>query len=210
MSKKLNTLNFDEVCDLFISLGANNTPSEMHGLLAGQLAAGKRMDMDGWLKEAIEFLDTETDFSKEQREQLQFIYMATLTAIADEELGFHPLLPDESTEIEQQLQCLGLWCTGFLAGFALVEKKITDLPEIVNDALNDLAAISQIGTNDDEELDTSAEEDFFQITEYVRLAAMNIFIEYAVDEAESAQANAENKSDEYLDSQSLFKGRQVH
>ena len=96
-------------------------------------------------------------------------------------------------------------------GFALVEKAVAKLPELVNDALNDLAAISQIGENEDEDLDNSAESDFFHIVEYVRLAAMNIFMEYAVVvDAPQEKLKTKPADGEYLATEKLFKGRQIH
>ncbi|NRB37750.1 MAG: UPF0149 family protein [Pseudomonadales bacterium] len=219
MSNTAKALDFDEVANLMVSLSASITPSEVHGLLAGQLAAGKRMDKSSWFAEAKTLLDIETNFSPDQQEQLLFIYMATFTQIGDAELGFYPLIPDDDLEFNLRLQCLGLWCSGFLAGFALIEKKNATLPELVNDALNDLAAISQVGANEDEELDESAESDFFQIIEYIRLAAMNIFIEYAaeadaqqVKPAANTESFVEGKStdNKYLGSEQLFTGRKVH
>ena len=56
-----------------------------------------------------------------------------------------------------------------------------------------------------------SEEDYVQIVEYVRLAAMNIFVEYAVDEVErDLTTSSENAPDEYLSAQSLFKTRKLH
>ena len=112
------------------------------------------------------------------------------------------------SEVEIRLTCLSQWCQGFLAGFALVEKQVADLSEMINDALNDLAAISQVGMNDDDDWNDSAEEDYFQIVEYVRLAAMNVFVEYAVDKSENESSVV--ASDAYLDSQSLFNARKLH
>ena len=207
MSKSVPRLDFDEVSDLFVSMGAGNSPSEMHGLLSGQLAAGKRMDYPQWLAEARQFIDTDSDFSAQEQEVLQFVYMSTLTSLADEQLGFYPLLPSDELPLEQRLNCLGYWCQGFLAGFALVEKQMTELPEIVNDAVKDLAAIAQVGVNESEDWDDSQDEDYIQIVEYVRLAAMNIFIEYAV---EAADKPVQESADDYLSAQSLFKTRQLH
>lgn len=208
MPNAAKQLDFDEVANLFVSLSAHITPSEVHGVLSGQLAAGKRMQQADWLNEAKDILDTDAGFSASQEEQLQFFYMATLTPLSDSELSFQALIPDDDLEMELRLQCLGLWCSGFLAGFALVEKTTSQLPELVNDALNDLAAIAQVGANDDEDLDESAEQDFFQIVEYVRLAAMNVFIEYAPKPKDGAQKKSAD--DEYLSSEQLFKGRKVH
>lgn len=210
MTSAIRRLEFDEVCDLFTSLGAHTSPSEMHGLLSGQLAAGRRMAYREWLQEAHEFIDSDRGFSHEDEERLQFVYMATLTALADEELGFYPLLPDDDQEMEQRLSCLGLWCQGFLAGFALVEKQMAGLAEVVNDALNDLAAIAQVGINESDEWEDTAEADYAQIVEYVRLAAMNIFVEYAAGEASKGGQKMEEPTPEYLSAQSLFKTRQLH
>lgn len=207
MSKKVRRLDFDEVSDLFVELRAHSSPAEIHGQLAGQLAAGKRMDYADWFKEARDWMDTDSSFNTEQQEILQFVYMSTLTALADEQLGFYPLLPDDDSPIEDRLSCLGQWCQGFLAGFALVETNMTDLPEIVNDAMKDLAAIAQVGMEEDEQWDESVDDDYIQIVEYVRLAAMNIFLEYAVDALEQPD---QDSMDEYLSAQSLFKTRQLH
>ena len=51
MTNALPKLNytFDDFADMFVALGAFGTPSELHGLLAGQLAAGVRADAEAWL-----------------------------------------------------------------------------------------------------------------------------------------------------------------
>jgi len=48
MTNALPKLNytFDDFADMFVALGAFGTPSELHGLLAGQLAAGVRADAE--------------------------------------------------------------------------------------------------------------------------------------------------------------------
>lgn len=206
-NEKTPRLDFDEVCDLLVGLGSHQSASEVHGLLAGELAAGKRMDYAQWLEVAKEHLDVSQNFSKEQSEKLQYIYMATLISLADDQLGFYPLLAGDDAEVEIRLDCLADWCQGFLAGFALVEKQVAELSEVVNDALNDLAAISQVGVSDDDEWNESTEEDYFQIVEYVRLAAMNVFVEYAVDAPDADDSNA---PDAYLKTESLFTSRKLH
>ena len=43
------TYCFDDFADMFVELRAFGTPSELHGLMCGQLAAGVRLDADAWL-----------------------------------------------------------------------------------------------------------------------------------------------------------------
>jgi yecA family protein len=204
MNTPIRRLEFDELANLFTALGSFNSPAEMHGMLAGQLSAGRRMNLAEWLQEAQELMDVSTHLSSDDSERLQFVYMATLAALSDEQLGFYPLLPDDEQEMEQRLGSLGLWCQGYLAGFALVEKKLKDLPEMVNDALADLAAIAEVGVNESDDWNEGAEEDYAQIVEYVRLAAMNIFSDYA--SAENPPAGESG----YLSAESLFRSRQLH
>jgi len=213
-------LDFDEVADLLVQLSSHTSPSELHGFLCGVLAGGKRVDGEAFNGLLEEVLDVETVFSPEQSEKLRFIYMSSLNSLMDEQFGFYPLLADDDAEIEIRLTCLSQWCQLFLSGFATVEKAIKDIPEIVNDALNDMAAISQVGFDDEEFEDDdpeAVEDDYAQLVEYIRLASMNIFMEYIPRPAHEAAANAASaKSDEkapddaYLSAQDLFQQRKIH
>lgn len=201
MSDAQQSLDFDDVCDVLLTIGSQISGSELHGLLIGELAAGKRMDDAGWLQSAKEHLDVTVHFNPEQTKLMQSFYRASFADISDAQLGFYPLLPDDEAEMPIRLMALGQWCQGFLAGFALVEKKVAEVSDALNDALNDLAAISQVGENDDDQFDDSAEEDYAQLVEYVRLAAMNIFLDYAQDQGEQKPQ---------LDTQQLFENRKLH
>ena len=75
MTEKTRPLDFDEVCDLLVSLSVQLPASEVHGLLAGELAAGQRMDIHQWQQEAKQLLDIEGNLSKDQLEQIHYFYM---------------------------------------------------------------------------------------------------------------------------------------
>lgn len=200
-------LDFDEVSDLLVAVDAHNSPAEMHGFLVGQLAAGKRMTQQQWLYDVQEVIDTDNEFTEAQKEQLYFIYIATLATLSDDTLSFQPLLPEDDDQLEERLTCLGDWCQGFLAGFALVEKAIVELSEPVNDALNDLAAIAQVGANEEDEWNESADEDYMQLIEYIRLAVMSVFLEYAANDKSIKKAEEASVG---LTAQSLFSARKLH
>ncbi len=217
----LPRLDFDEVADLILQIGSHTSPAELHGFIAGQLAAGGRSDGPVLLSAFKEMLDVQSDFSHEEGEKLRFIYMSTLNALMDPELGFYPLLADDDSEIDIRLTTLSQWCQNFLSGFATVEKAISDISEIVNDALNDMAAISQVGVEADEvdeDMD-AVESDYTQLVEYIRLATMNIFMEYLPEPAKDAKATAadtaqvasgEQVEQTYLNTQDLFQQRKIH
>lgn len=205
-------LDFDEVADLMVQIGSHTSPSELHGFLSGQLAAGQRSDGAVFTQTLQESLDVQDSFSPDQLEKLRFVYMSSLNALMDDELGFYPLLADDDAEITLRLGTLGQWCQNFLSGFATVEKAIKDIPEIVNDALNDMAAISQVGVDEaelEEDAD-AAEEDYAQLVEYIRLATMNIFLEYIPAAKASSPVTDVPKEEAYLSAQDLFQQRKIH
>ena len=77
--------DFDGVADLFVSLGALNSPSELHGMLCGQLCGGNRFNESQWEKNALEFLDITTELDGHGRQFLDEIYINTLEQFKGEQ-----------------------------------------------------------------------------------------------------------------------------
>lgn len=203
MTQALRALDFDEIANRMLELGVNESPSYLHATMAGKIAAGKRFTDEQWLDEVDELLEPEEVFSSDDETFFNFIHAHILSSLKDQEFGFYPLLPSDDEDLELRLESLSQWCENFMVGFALVEKAMNDLPDLVNETLHNLAAISQVDSQE-ENFDESAEDDFIQLVEYVRLAAMNIYYEYA--EPETAEA----KQTEAVSAQSLFQQRQLH
>jgi len=168
---------FDQLRTLLQDYGALQSAAELHGFLAGQLAAGKRLSRSEWLRSANEEADLSQNPDEVAGDSLYDLYRATLAAMQSGELAFHPLLPDDDAALVERVEGLGQWCQGFLTGFGLAGAKLkidADLAE----ALRDLAAIAQIGASEDDDTQDSSESDLFSICEYVRLTAVEIFAEY--------------------------------
>ncbi|HSB96163.1 MAG TPA: UPF0149 family protein [Spongiibacteraceae bacterium] len=169
--------NFDQLRTLLQDYGALQSAAELHGFLAGQLAAGKRLSRSEWLRAANEEADLSQNPDEVAGDSLYDLYRATLAAMQSGELSFHPLLPDDDAALVERVEGLGQWCQGFLTGFGLAGAKLkidADLAE----ALRDLAAIAQIGASEDDNAQDNSENDLFSICEYVRLTAVEIFAEY--------------------------------
>ncbi|GAA6151640.1 UPF0149 family protein [Pseudoteredinibacter isoporae] len=175
-------LSFDEYCDFLAPVGALNSPAELHGMLCGQLSGGARPGLVKWQQMSLEFLDLidldDSLISAELRQAIAEMYSNTLLALEDEAMGFSLVLPDEDTEISQRLQALSQWCHGFLTGFGSsgLSGEQGFSPESA-EALRDFAAIVQIGTDEDDS--EQSESDLFEVCEYVRLAAINLFLEFS-------------------------------
>lgn len=221
MSQDAENMAFDSICDVFVAAGATTAPAELHGLLAGQLCAGVTFSPKAWLRKVAEFMEPagELELSRSQQAMLQQLHDGTLAQLADGDMLFQPLLPDDDTDLLTRLESLAQWCDGFLAGFALVEEhRHAEFPSIINDALKDIAAIAQVGFENVEDgtLEDDAEDDYMQVVEHVRLLVMNIFHENvlthaspAMDDA-AAVAPAAKAEDAIATPAALFSKRNLH
>ena len=166
-------VSFDELANQIVAAGGKIGPSELHGFICGLLAAGARPDKKRWQKEVAEFLDLDALPADLSRDSLVLAEQSQRD-LSDKNLSFQPLLSN-SDELAERGQTLCLWCEGFLHGFG-IGKYTGELPPTSSEALKDFAEIAQL---DATSLENGAEQEreLFEVLEYVRMAAMNIFVE---------------------------------
>lgn len=179
MDKKRHLLTYDDISDLIEELSGKCTSEELHGVVSGQIAAGQALSDRDWLKGLLEFIDAEEKPSTIINRELKELVENVQNAMSDPELGFQLMLPQDEEPLRERAKGLGCWCQGFLAGFGLATTKSReDIGDEVEEILSDLASISQVDIEDEE---TEAnEENFFVLVEYVRMAALNIYMESQV------------------------------
>lgn len=197
------SLDFTELSELLQNFGALLGAAELHGLLVGQLAAGKRLSRSEWLRVANEQGDLSQNPDEVAGDRLQDFYRLTLTALQSGEINFQLLLPDDENVLSERVENLGQWCQGFLTGFGLAGSALKIDAELA-EGLRDLSAIAQIGANEDEADLDSSESDFFSICEYVRLLAVEIFWNH------NAAASAPRAAEPATSPADLFKRNKLH
>ena len=190
MSRPEALISYAEFNHYLVPLGALNSPSELHGWLAGKLCGGQRLSSDDWMLSALTFLDVVTDDSGvvgdadgSGQAAIARIYPVTLAQLQDPHFSFDLLLPDDDESLELRAACLGEWCHGFLSGFGSAglagEQQI---PAESAESLRDLAAIANIGAVVDEQ-EEDAETNLFELIEYVRMAALTLFADFGGEPA---------------------------
>lgn len=146
--------------------------AQVHGLICGLICTNPGRKDDSW-KAAI--VGNKKDAKVE--ELLQQLYENSYHQMTEFSFEFMLLLPDDDVDINLRAETLGLWCMGFLTGLEQARAEINNrASEEINEALNDMTEISQVNY---EEV-TSTDEDetaYFELVEYVRLAALMIFHE---------------------------------
>ncbi|MBB5211182.1 UPF0149 family protein [Microbulbifer hydrolyticus] len=166
-------VSFDALANHIVAAGGKIGPSELHGFICGLLAAGARPDQARWKKEVAEFLDLDALPADLTRDSLALVERSKQD-LSDKSFIFQPLL-SSSDELAERGQTLCLWCEGFLHGFG-IGKYSGELLPTSSEALKDFAEIAQL---DAASLENGAEQEreLFEVQEYVRMAALNIFVE---------------------------------
>lgn len=169
-------VDFDQLADLFVQQSALHSPSELHGYLCGQLATGARLSLASWFQAAQQQIGIEEEPAATLRASLSLMYQVALAQLEQAGFDLQPLVPDEDHALAQRAEALGLWCHGFLCGYALARGKPAEaLSEDARDGLNDLAQIAQIAVNESD--GEESEANFMEIHEYVRMVALLVFSE---------------------------------
>ncbi|MGY8869477.1 MAG: UPF0149 family protein [Pseudomonadales bacterium] len=170
-------IGFDAIANLLVSENVFIiTPSELHGLLAGQLSSGARMVPDIWLSTVAELLELDGLTQETSKVGMVGLYQQTLGQMESFSLELSMLLPDDDATLAQRVESLGRWCQGFMTGFGYQGKQ-TDksLSDEAKDVLRDLSEISQVANEVDDGEDSEA--DLMQLEEYVRMAVLMLFSE---------------------------------
>lgn len=185
--------DFELIANMLVEEGVKIvSPSELHGLVVGHVAAGARLLPEKLLKIACELLDLDGLSHESSKETLDTMYRAICSALESLDLEFELLLPDDENEISVRAESLGRWCQSFLSGFGLYGKHTdASLSSEAKETLSDLGQIAQISA-ELEELDEN-EADLMEVQEYVRMAVLMLFTECnkALEDKQKEFANAQ-------------------
>ncbi len=168
-------LDFDELADHLVEQGQTISPSKLHGAVCGLLVGDVRLDAEYCLAGVSQSLAVELPGALADASQR--LIAGTLEALGDEEFQFHLFMPADDSELSQRVAALSQWCQGFLAGYArAVTEPATAAPggEIA-EVLRDISAIAEAQPDVEEEDAESAEQDLFELTEYLRFATLNVY-----------------------------------
>lgn len=163
---------YDALAQGLTRAGAIQNPADVHGTLTGMLCVNDNAN-------PLAALDDEPDESI--REALSALREMTLEGLFDSDLSFAPLLPDDEVALTARVHGLARWCSGFLYGLASQQGETEDFdlsrlsPE-AGEVIKDLTELSRVGLSD-EDSDESAEVDYAELVEYVRVGVQMIFME---------------------------------
>jgi len=172
-------IDHDELNDLLRSCGSSWHAGQAHGLLCGHLSIGGPDGASRWFGQVLEDADPGHDSRGQCEALLDRLCAVTWRQLVERQSDFVLLLPHDDDPIAQRTAAMGLWCEGFLHG--LVSEKHDDAlkerlaTEPLEDIIKDMLQITR-ATADDDEAD---EDSFFELVEYLRVAAQLTYEELA-------------------------------
>ena len=172
--------DFDWLANVYSSHSAINHPSELHGLMIGELAAGSRKNPDEWIVMVLDHMGIEELNTIRQTHlvpDLIDFYQKTDQEIEQDSSAFDLLLPDDDYDLSDRVESLTVWVRGFLEGLAIaLGEKLNNVDSELQEIMRDFVEICQldarVGTEE------SAEKEFFEICEFVRVGVLNLYAEF--------------------------------
>lgn len=145
------------------------TPGEIHGILTGMLCIDNEINGSRAVEDVqSEMLDNALAALREM----------TLEGLFDPDMGFKPLLPDDEVALDQRVRALGRWCDGFLYGLSNSGQfELDQLSPEIREVISDLTELSRVGLTDEDVESQTAEADYAELVEYVRVGVQMIFLE---------------------------------
>ena len=117
---------YDELAALLSAYGNAFEASECHGILCAMASCQPWLDGESWARRMLSgeveaVLEGEVVSAGEvdaaDKDVLIALFDDAVKQLADPELGFQLLLPDETTSLHDRTEALANWCEGYLYGF---------------------------------------------------------------------------------------------
>lgn len=170
---------FTEVAHQLKQADALVSPAEAHGLLSGCVCAGSRISGKNLLEPILGHTIARATSG---REVLMNLYHVSSKQLHDADFTFQLLLPINAP-LSEKSKALTEWCQGFISGLGWAGLNIEQCQtEDVENALYHISEISKLEL-DSVIADNEDEKAFFEVSEYVRLAVMSIYMELTNDHA---------------------------
>jgi uncharacterized protein YgfB (UPF0149 family) len=171
MQQAATAIDYQELTQRLAVSDMVPSAAEAHGILCALICAGSPRAEESWLEELLAGVDEGDLLAQELRPVLQDLALRTRTELAGEELGFTPLLPDESTRLAERALALYDWSRGFLYGLGIAGVDAGDLSEQGREVLGDFASITRLDLDDLEDSEEH-EQALMELTEFVKVAVL--------------------------------------
>ena len=189
-------VEYDILEDALKRCHSNWDAAQSHGLLTGRLAVAGVPAGPDWVLQILEDSDAASGSRHECGKLLDTLFQATCRQLSERSSEFVPLLPHDDDDVGLRTAALAHWCEGFLHGLvsathgAALKERLSAEP--LADVIKDMLQLTRADL--DEESDAESNDvAYFELVEYVRVAAQLSYEELA-DIRHGANVSGSNKT----------------
>lgn len=168
-------MRYQDIDSITQKLNDRLSAAETHGIATGLLCGNLHTETGFWFGQIMQEVD---DVEVDDKIVLEQFFVQIRSSLIDDEYTFELLLPDESFPLSEQAEALRQWCQGFLYGIGSVPTR-SEWQSESREILKDITEFTKLDADIEGE---EAENDFMEITEYLRAAVL-----YLVTELNSGQ-----------------------
>ncbi|MFI3123527.1 MAG: UPF0149 family protein [Methylococcales bacterium] len=167
-------MSYTTIDAILVQYDAELSAAEAHGMASGLLAINGKFSNQSWLNELLQNTPL---INREHNVELIGLFDDTQDVLAHDEFEFELFLPeDEESDLVERVDALRQWCKGFLFGVGFANTATTFSVQ-TQEILKDVAEITKLDTDIELE-DEEAENDFMELTEYLRAAVLALRDEF--------------------------------
>lgn len=173
-------MEYQEVDAIMVRNDLGLSAAEAHGMATGMLCINDRTESTFWLGE---ILQNAGELNADESIFLKDLFEEIKNTLSSDEFAFELLLPDDDFPINEKVEALRQWCQGFLYGLGTSSSSSNSTakwPQDVREAVRDITEFTKLDTNAEGE---DAENDFTEITEYLK--AVVIFLRTELNSADN-------------------------
>ncbi len=173
-----NTLpDFNEVTRVLESASLMVGAAEFHGVLAGLICAGVKLDATSWEAPFNDLVNEGFGLPPEAKKLAIELYSTICVQLTDGNMAFTLLLPDDEQPLDERAEAMAQWAQSFLVGFGMMQSKLNQASENIQELITDIRDISQVSLDFEQE-DEESELAFSEVSEYLRIGALLCFNEF--------------------------------
>ena len=169
-------MSYATIDAILMQYDSDISAAQAHGMASGLLAVNNKFNHTKWLQE---LLQNTPPVKAEHRIELLGLFDDVQDILLNDEFEFDLFLPDdEESDLLERIDGLREWCKGFLFGVGFANIKTNFSPQL-QEILKDISEITKLDTDIEIE-DEDAENDFMELTEYLRAAVLALRDEFSV------------------------------
>lgn len=158
-------MTYSIINTIVVQSDAELSAADAHGMATGMLCVNQQTQSSDWLNELFFHAAPPT---AEDRTILVELFEDTQDLLISDEFEFDLLLPNDEALLSEQVEALTHWCQGFLLGVGFTHAD-ADWSKEASNILKDIVEFTKLDIDAEGEED---ENDFVEITEYIRSAVL--------------------------------------